>query len=319
MRALVFRASLLLVSLASAASSDGGGPFFASDFLGTSHEVYDDDSVRSLVEGWSGQRSLLGDHGGRRPVSDVGHGELCYRGGQRDFSDDLFLWHDLSGAPDHHYFRARFLRDGPPSEARQDLILTVGSNAYFVTKDRAGVTGVGDAPFALLQDTWYILEGIHFDNELLQLRIWPDGETRSSPLVSETVAATSPTKIELKGANFDTPRICVDWVLLNPVPAPVLSVTGSCPGDATLSVSGATPNGSVRVAWARTEGILELPAGPCAGIELRLDSPRPLLSIPVDGSGAGGVDLSLPSAACGLVLQGVDTPTCATTAPTSVP
>lgn len=82
MRALVFRASLLLVSLASAASSDGGGPFFASDFLGTSHEVYDDDSVRSLVEGWSGQRSLLGDHGGRRPVSDVGHGELCYRGGR---------------------------------------------------------------------------------------------------------------------------------------------------------------------------------------------------------------------------------------------
>jgi len=37
-----------------------GTHLFESDFLGSSSETYNDDTVRALVEGWTGQRS--GDH-----------------------------------------------------------------------------------------------------------------------------------------------------------------------------------------------------------------------------------------------------------------
>ena len=83
-----------------------------------------------------------------------------------------------------------------------------------------------------------------------------------------------------------------DWA------APVLSVTGSCPGPMELSFTGATRKGVVALAAAQAEGSFTIPGAPCPGLVLGLEQPR-LLS---NGCGAGQrlAHLHPRNPACGL-------------------
>jgi hypothetical protein len=100
LRASCFAALLALTASAALATPlpNPSTHLFESDFLGSSSEFYDDNSVRSLVEGWTGVRA--GDHGGTTfPTSTVSGSIISYQGGLGNFSDNLFISHSLSGVP----------------------------------------------------------------------------------------------------------------------------------------------------------------------------------------------------------------------------
>ncbi len=88
-----------------------------------------------------------------------------------------------------------------------------------------------------------------------------------------------------------------------------LAKTGSCPGAATISVSGATPNGTVAMAYG-VPGAFTIPSGPCAGVNLGLSAPTLAGFFSADGSGNLSLSPSLPAGVCGLSLQAVDMSSC---------
>jgi hypothetical protein len=93
--------------------------------------------------------------------------------------------------------------------------------------------------------------------------------------------------------------------------APRLAVTGSCPGQMSFAVTGATPGGRVAFLRASGQGEFVVPAGqPCAGTELGLDgSARVARVVAADADGAVNVQVNVPAGACGF-LQVVDGETC---------
>lgn len=89
----------------------------------------------------------------------------------------------------------------------------------------------------------------------------------------------------------------------------VLSKSGTCPGTVQISLSGATPSGSVAFAYGPA-GAFTLPPGPCAGTMLDISSPTLAGIIASDASGNIAIAPNLPSGLCGLTLQAVDLTTC---------
>jgi hypothetical protein len=97
-------------------------------------------------------------------------------------------------------------------------------------------------------------------------------------------------------------------------PPIVLSVAGTCPGPATVTISGATPSSP----WAIVASPIlapgmPIPSGPCAGTFLRVGPPATLG--PTGTANAMGVSsfgVMLPPAACGLYVQPVDIASCST-------
>ena len=97
------------------------------------------------------------------------------------------------------------------------------------------------------------------------------------------------------------------WILTGVV----LQLTGTCPGPHTLSVTGATPNGLVGIAWSHQQGQASIGVGPCAGGQTMLDRPRLLLFLVADANGDVVQNISVPPAACGnVVVQAMDLTTC---------
>ena len=76
------------------------------------------------------------------------------------------------------------------------------------------------------------------------------------------------------------------------LPRPEISVTGVCPGEVAIDISGITPNGQVAILSAVSEGTFTILGGSCAGTEVDLANP------------------TAPAGACGLFLQAVDVTTC---------
>lgn len=101
--------------------------------------------------------------------------------------------------------------------------------------------------------------------------------------------------------------------------SPAVSVSGACPGEATITVTGATPNGSVSVWTSADEGSSTIASGTCAGTELTLTGPRVLRTLTADGSGQASFTRSAGLAACGRFVQAVDAATCATSALATIP
>ncbi len=95
---------------------------------------------------------------------------------------------------------------------------------------------------------------------------------------------------------------------------PVLAVSGICPGPVTVSVTGATPGGSVAIGYSGSTGAFTIPSGfPCAGTVLGLGGTPMLVTILVaDGTGAASGGGSLPASVCGGSIQAVDFGTCTT-------
>lgn len=90
-----------------------------------------------------------------------------------------------------------------------------------------------------------------------------------------------------------------------------LEVVGDCPGTISLSVSGATPNGSVIFAVAAAEGVSFVPVGNCAGTELGLDRPSLLAVLRANGAGEISLTRNINASKCGRWLQAVDGASCA--------
>jgi len=97
--------------------------------------------------------------------------------------------------------------------------------------------------------------------------------------------------------------------LLAPPLGPLLSQTGVCPGQVTLTVTQASAHGLI--------GILYGPAGtftksgsPCAGLTVGIASPTLGALIPADAAGFATLSLNAPSGACGRRVQGVDITSC---------
>ncbi|MFK5956175.1 MAG: hypothetical protein QM477_07000 [Planctomycetota bacterium] len=90
-----------------------------------------------------------------------------------------------------------------------------------------------------------------------------------------------------------------------------LTITGTCPGPMQLSLTGATPLGSVAIAYG-SPGTFTIPAGSCIGTVLDLNAPTLAGFFTADAAGSLSLGFSLPSTFCGLSVQVVDLTTCIT-------
>jgi hypothetical protein len=89
-----------------------------------------------------------------------------------------------------------------------------------------------------------------------------------------------------------------------------LSLAGICPGEVTLTITGATPQAPVAVLHGE-EGMSQVPGGPCAGTELGLANPHLAGVALTDLTGGLTVTRVLESQACDRSLQALDLATCA--------
>lgn len=90
---------------------------------------------------------------------------------------------------------------------------------------------------------------------------------------------------------------------------PNLSMTGSCPGTKTLTVTGANSGAQLAIAHGNA-GSFIIPNGPCAGTELGISSP--ILGGFFNADGAGNLSLTFSPGAgvCGRSVQVVDMSSC---------
>ena len=100
---------------------------------------------------------------------------------------------------------------------------------------------------------------------------------------------------------------------------PLLTVSGTCPGEVTIAVEGATPRGDVLVIFSQQLGSFELPFGVCAGTLFDLDSPSLLFSLVADADGRAEITGDAPASACGAFLQAHDVAQCRPTNVYAVP
>ena len=97
---------------------------------------------------------------------------------------------------------------------------------------------------------------------------------------------------------------------------PVLAISGSCPGSATVAVAAMTPGGNFAIVKGDGLGSDAIPAGSCAGVETGLTG-LSLITVRRDRDG-DGVELlfpALPATVCSSVLQVIDIATCEVSEP----
>ena len=111
---------------------------------------------------------------------------------------------------------------------------------------------------------------------------------------------------------FDLPPQCDDT-------GAVLSISGSCPGDITVTFEGGTPNGSARLYWSDSLGTTVIQGGPCAGEVVDLEDPRLLAIGPLDGDGGFSKTRTAGANQCGNFVQAMDETSCAKSDPEQLP
>jgi len=100
---------------------------------------------------------------------------------------------------------------------------------------------------------------------------------------------------------------------------PGLAVSGACPGTVTVNVTRATPGATLGLVNALMEGSYAIPSGTCAGAVLDLDNPALYTTLTADATGAAAASATVPSSACGRVLQVIDAATCTPSNVAAVP
>jgi len=91
-----------------------------------------------------------------------------------------------------------------------------------------------------------------------------------------------------------------------------LAVSGTCPGQISLTISGATASGLIGILYG-SAGTFTKSGTPCAGLTLGLASPTLGALIPADGAGHASLAFPAPLGACGRSIQGVDLTSCSAT------
>ena len=94
--------------------------------------------------------------------------------------------------------------------------------------------------------------------------------------------------------------------------SPQLSLTGTCPGSGTVSVSAMTPNSNVFLGYSTQASPWEIPGGPvCVGITMGIQAPTLLTILNTNNSGDASQAVNVPPVACGLIhVQALDVATC---------
>lgn len=93
-----------------------------------------------------------------------------------------------------------------------------------------------------------------------------------------------------------------------------LIIQGLCPGPMQLTLSGATPGGSVALAYGPL-GSFTIPSGPCIGTVLGLSGPTLAGFFTADAAGGISLGFTPPAGLCGLSVQAVDMTTCLASQP----
>ena len=99
---------------------------------------------------------------------------------------------------------------------------------------------------------------------------------------------------------------------------PTLTVSGTCPGEITIDVSGAAPNGTVGLVGG-DPGSSVLDMGVCTGMPLGLSNPSILTSMSADGNGDASFSGTAGSELCGSDVLAVDLINCAASAVGQIP
>lgn len=92
---------------------------------------------------------------------------------------------------------------------------------------------------------------------------------------------------------------------------PEITVSGVCPGELTVNISGITPTGPVAILAAVSEGIFIVAGGPCPGIEFGLANPNLAGTLNADTNGEVTRTPTVSAGACGKFLQIADVAACA--------
>lgn len=152
---------------------------------------------------------------------------------------------------------------------------------------------------------------VQFGNESALEAVSPDGDILwTLPLSAVSLA---PPAIAPDGTLF----VVTDDRLLHAIhdpPNPSLDVSGTCPGPATLTITGGTPGGVVALVAARNRGTLFIPNGQtCGGTQLFLNQPAQIVAtVHLDAQGNATLDRQVPPAACGWWVQAIDVASCHT-------
>ena len=105
-----------------------------------------------------------------------------------------------------------------------------------------------------------------------------------------------------------------------PNQTPILFVSGTCPGDLTVTIADATPGEAVRVVSSARPGRTTVPTGPCRGTRADLANPQPRATLVADAFGLATTHVQATPAMCGRTLvQALDEGSCLVTDVVAVP
>jgi hypothetical protein len=105
-----------------------------------------------------------------------------------------------------------------------------------------------------------------------------------------------------------------------PNQTPILFVSGTCPGDLTVTIADATPGEAVRVVSGARPGRTTVPTGPCRGTRADLANPQPRATLVADAFGLATTHVQATPAMCGRTLvQALDEGSCLVTDVVAVP
>jgi len=89
-----------------------------------------------------------------------------------------------------------------------------------------------------------------------------------------------------------------------------LSLSGSCPGTMTVSITDATPGATIAIGMgSNLEGTV-LPGGPCAGTEIELGGIQTRREVTADDDGNVSFTATPPAGLCGGLVQAIDFSNC---------
>lgn len=91
---------------------------------------------------------------------------------------------------------------------------------------------------------------------------------------------------------------------------PSLGVTGACPGSATFTLSGLTPNSVAQIYASRRQGSTTLSGGTCGGTVLGLSHARLIGTKAADANGVVVLQRNLNANVCSAFAQGLDSASC---------
>ena len=105
----------------------------------------------------------------------------------------------------------------------------------------------------------------------------------------------------------------LDWnALLLAIDAPRLAIDGACGRDGEVALTNVTPGADFALVRGTDLSGGTLPAGPCAGTAVRMESPALLYLGTADPSGEFTRRPTWPRRLCGEMVQAIDLSTCAT-------